>query len=86
MPEDEADPADADRIASLHADRVLRVQDADEAFRINNGVKYGLSSSLYTRDVNLSFRAMNELDNGITYISELLLHFAPKFKNVIAAK
>jgi acyl-CoA reductase-like NAD-dependent aldehyde dehydrogenase len=48
---------------------VLRVADADEAFRVNNGVKYGLSSSLYTRDVNLAFRALNELDNGITYVN-----------------
>jgi aldehyde dehydrogenase (NAD+) len=48
---------------------VIRVDDADEAFRVNNGVKYGLSSSLYTRDVNLAFRAFNELDNGITYIN-----------------
>src|SRR3982750_3160571 len=48
---------------------VIRVADADEAFRVNNGVKYGLSSSLYTRDVNLAFRAFNELDNGITYIN-----------------
>ncbi len=48
---------------------VIRVEDADEAFRINNGVKYGLSSSLYTSDVNLAFRAFNELDNGITYIN-----------------
>src|SRR5258708_2617856 len=48
---------------------VIRVSDADEAFAVNNGVKYGLSSSLYTRDVNLAFRAMNELDNGITYIN-----------------
>ena len=48
---------------------VIRVSDADEAFTVNNGVKYGLSSSLYTRDVNLAFRAFNELDNGITYIN-----------------
>src|SRR5215204_6259080 len=48
---------------------VIRVDDADEAFRINNGVRYGLSSSLYTRDVNLAFRAFDELDNGITYIN-----------------
>jgi acyl-CoA reductase-like NAD-dependent aldehyde dehydrogenase len=48
---------------------VIRVDDADEAFRVNNGVKYGLSSSLYTRDVNLAFRAFAELDNGITYIN-----------------
>jgi aldehyde dehydrogenase (NAD+) len=48
---------------------VIRVHDADEAFRVNNGVPYGLSSSVYTRDVNLAFRALNELDNGITYIN-----------------
>jgi alpha-ketoglutaric semialdehyde dehydrogenase len=48
---------------------VIKVADADEAFRVNNGVKYGLSSSLYTSDVNLAFRALNELDNGITYVN-----------------
>jgi aldehyde dehydrogenase (NAD+) len=48
---------------------VVRVDGADEAFAVNNDVKYGLSSSLYTRDVNLAFRALNELDNGITYIN-----------------
>ncbi len=48
---------------------VVRVKDADEAFTVNNGVRYGLSSSVYTRDVSIAFRALNELDNGITYIN-----------------
>jgi acyl-CoA reductase-like NAD-dependent aldehyde dehydrogenase len=48
---------------------VVKVKDADEAFRINNDVRYGLSSSVYTRDVNVAFRALNELDNGITYVN-----------------
>jgi aldehyde dehydrogenase (NAD+) len=48
---------------------VVRVDSAEEAFAINNGVRYGLSSSLYTRDLNLAFRAMQELDNGITYVN-----------------
>ena len=48
---------------------VLRVRTPEEAFRINNDVKYGLSSSIYTRDVNVSFRALMELDNGITYVN-----------------
>jgi len=48
---------------------VLRFTGFDEAVRINNGVKYGLSSSLYTRNTNLAFRALRELDNGITYIN-----------------
>ncbi|MGH7562268.1 MAG: aldehyde dehydrogenase family protein [Gemmatimonadales bacterium] len=48
---------------------VIRFSGFDEAVRINNGVRYGLSSSLYTRDTSLAFRAMLELDNGITYIN-----------------
>jgi acyl-CoA reductase-like NAD-dependent aldehyde dehydrogenase len=48
---------------------VLTVDSLDEAIRVNNGVKYGLSSSLYTRDVNAAFRALSELDTGITYIN-----------------
>jgi len=48
---------------------VLRFRTPDEAFAINNDVKYGLSSSVYTANVNVSMRAMNELDNGITYIN-----------------
>jgi alpha-ketoglutaric semialdehyde dehydrogenase len=48
---------------------VLRFRDPEEAFRINNEVRYGLSSSIYTQDVNLAFRAMADLDNGITYVN-----------------
>jgi alpha-ketoglutaric semialdehyde dehydrogenase len=48
---------------------VIRFNSFDEAVAINNDVKYGLSSSVYTRNVNLGFRAMEELDNGITYIN-----------------
>jgi len=48
---------------------VIRVANADEAFRVNNDVKYGLSSSIYTTNVNVAFRALNELDNGITYVN-----------------
>jgi aldehyde dehydrogenase (NAD+) len=48
---------------------VIRFSSFDEAVRINNGVRYGLSSSLYTRSTNLAFRAMQDLDNGITYIN-----------------
>lgn len=48
---------------------VVRVATPEEAFRVNNGVKYGLSSSIYTRDVNVAFRALTELDNGITYVN-----------------
>ncbi len=48
---------------------VIRVNSLDDAIRVNNEVKYGLSSALYTGNVNNAFRAMEELDNGITYVN-----------------
>ncbi len=48
---------------------VIRVASVDEAFTVNNDVRYGLSSSVYTSNVNVAFRALQELDNGITYVN-----------------
>jgi len=48
---------------------VLRATDFDDAVRIANDVDYGLSSSIYTRDVNRAFRAIQELEAGITYVN-----------------
>ena len=48
---------------------LIPVDSFDEAVRAGNGVKYGLSSSIFTRDVNKAFRAMRDLDTGITYVN-----------------
>jgi acyl-CoA reductase-like NAD-dependent aldehyde dehydrogenase len=48
---------------------LIPVQDFDEAIRVANDVKYGLSSSIFTQDVNRAFRAMRDLQTGITYIN-----------------
>jgi aldehyde dehydrogenase (NAD+) len=48
---------------------VLRCRSVDEAVGIANGVKYGLSASIYTRDVNRAFAAMRDLDTGICYVN-----------------
>ena len=48
---------------------LIPVRDVDEAIRAANGVRYGLSSSIFTRDVNTAFRAMRDLQAGITYIN-----------------
>jgi acyl-CoA reductase-like NAD-dependent aldehyde dehydrogenase len=48
---------------------LIRVRDLDDAVRVSNGVKFGLSSSIFTRDVNKAFRAMRDLEAGITYIN-----------------
>src|SRR5215211_5704378 len=41
----------------------------DEAIDIVNGVKYGLSSAIYTQDVNQAFYATQELYTGIVYFN-----------------
>jgi alpha-ketoglutaric semialdehyde dehydrogenase len=48
---------------------LIPVADFDEAVRAANSVKYGLSSSIFTSDVNKAFRAMRDLNTGITYIN-----------------
>ena len=48
---------------------LIPVRDVDEAIRVSNGIEYGLSSSIFTRDVNTAFRAMRDLEAGITYIN-----------------
>ena len=48
---------------------VLRAGSLDEAIDVANEVEYGLSSSIYTRDVNAAMRAGEQLDAGITYVN-----------------
>ncbi|MEO8649442.1 MAG: aldehyde dehydrogenase family protein, partial [Acidobacteriota bacterium] len=48
---------------------VIPFSTLDEAISIVNGVKYGLSSAIYTQDVNNAFHAMQELYTGICYVN-----------------
>lgn len=48
---------------------VITVKDLDEAIEVNNGVAYGLSSSIYTQDINKAFKAMRDLTTGIVYVN-----------------
>jgi len=48
---------------------MVRVRDLDEAIQVNNASRYGLSSSIFTANVNAAFRAMRDLDTGIFYIN-----------------
>jgi aldehyde dehydrogenase (NAD+) len=48
---------------------VMKCHSLEEAIAIGNGVKYGLSSSIYTRDVNNAFTAMRDMYTGIFYVN-----------------
>jgi alpha-ketoglutaric semialdehyde dehydrogenase len=48
---------------------LIPVESFEKAVVAANSVRYGLSSSIYTRDVNRAFRAMRDLQTGITYVN-----------------
>jgi len=48
---------------------VIKAEDLKDAIQIVNDTPYGLSSALYTQDVNSSAIAERDLDTGIVYIN-----------------
>ena len=48
---------------------VLEARDLDDAIDTLNDTDYGLSSSIYTRDVNSAFKAIRDIEAGITYVN-----------------
>ena len=48
---------------------IIPVADYQEAMTALNQTRYGLSSSIFTRDVNMAFRAMRDFETGIVYVN-----------------
>lgn len=48
---------------------MIEVQSLEEAVEVNNNTAYGLSSSIFTENVNQAFRAIRDLTTGIVYIN-----------------
>ena len=48
---------------------IIACDGLENAIEIANDIEYGLSSSIYTKDVNSAFTAMRDLYAGITYIN-----------------
>jgi alpha-ketoglutaric semialdehyde dehydrogenase len=48
---------------------VIEVATLEEAIAVNNGVKYGLSSSIFTQNINAAQVAMRDLATGIVYVN-----------------
>jgi aldehyde dehydrogenase (NAD+) len=48
---------------------VFKVKDFDEAIKVINNTKYGLSSSIYTRSLEYALKAVEEIEAGITYVN-----------------
>src|SRR3989344_2103171 len=48
---------------------IIEVKNFDEAIDVVNDIEYGLSSSIYTQDINRAFQAIKHIEAGITYIN-----------------
>src|SRR6266852_2370545 len=48
---------------------LIPVSDFAEAVEVANGVPYGLSASIYTKNVNQAFAAMRDIYTGIVYVN-----------------
>ncbi len=48
---------------------VIPIDSLEEGVRVANSVPYGLSGSIYTRDVNKAFAAMRDFQTGIFYVN-----------------
>ncbi|WP_413364485.1 aldehyde dehydrogenase family protein [Lysinibacillus sp. 3P01SB] len=48
---------------------LIEVSSLEEAIDVNNNVKFGLSSAIFSQDVNTIFKAQHLLDTGIVYIN-----------------
>jgi len=48
---------------------VIKVKSFDEAIEVANDVAYGLSSAVYTNHIARAFKALRDIDAGITYIN-----------------
>ena len=48
---------------------IIEVESLEEAIEVNNRSQYGLSTSIFTQDVNRAFTAMRDIATGLVYIN-----------------
>jgi alpha-ketoglutaric semialdehyde dehydrogenase len=48
---------------------IIPVGNFEEAIQVANGIRYGLSIALYTRDVNKAFSAIRDFESGLCYVN-----------------
>ncbi|MBI4162402.1 MAG: aldehyde dehydrogenase family protein [Candidatus Aenigmarchaeota archaeon] len=48
---------------------IIEIRSIDEAINVMNGIEYGLSSSIYTQDINKAMTAVEQIEAGITYVN-----------------
>lgn len=57
---------------------IVVAQDAEDAVRIANDTSYGLSSAVFSKDVNKALRIAERLETGICHINGSTVHDEPQ--------
>lgn len=57
---------------------IVIVANAEEALRVANDTEYGLSSAVFSRDVNKAMKLAERLETGICHISGATVHDEPQ--------
>ena len=58
---------------------VISVPDFDEAVRVANNVDFGLTSSVYTRDLEKAMRFVDRIETGMVHVNIMTAHREPAF-------
>lgn len=48
---------------------IIPVKSFEEAISVANNVSYGLSASIYTKNISFAFKAINEIESGLVYVN-----------------
>jgi len=57
---------------------IVIVADSDEALRVANDTEYGLSSAVFSRDINKAMKLAERLETGICHINGATVHDEPQ--------
>ncbi len=58
---------------------IMPVSDLDEAIAMANGVKFGLGSSIYTRDINKAMTFVEKTEVGLTHVNMHTAYKEPQY-------
>jgi len=52
---------------------IIPINTLNEAINVSNSISYGLSSSIYTNNIQNAFKAIDDIESGIVYVNSSFL-------------
>ncbi|MEK5108924.1 aldehyde dehydrogenase family protein [Cytobacillus sp. FSL K6-0129] len=58
---------------------IIEVDSFEEALKVSNDIDYGLSSSIYTNDMNKAFNYLENVESGVSHVNMPSIYSEPHF-------